>query len=272
MQGTGETRLHGKFVPPWTCVNERGVAGIASPDERLIFRSEQRCLTNLDFSYCGLERADVLLPVIAKCTALETVNLACNSLLADGLAQVAEALAHSAKTMKTLDFSRNELMAPTERTMAQVSVACAKLEQLTTLKLNGLGFGAEGATGLAVGLRGCPALTHLDLSSNALGDAGTQLCAAFPLCTNLTDLQLSDNQFCGKLGGKMVSAGLGSWDPERDLAPQVRSALTRLNVSGNKLEKEAWVLCAGLRNCTRLSFLDMSKSMFRDSAMQNMCG
>ena len=101
---------------------------------------------------CGTER---LAGALAQCTVLTHLNLRCNRLRAAGLLAHCTALAY-------LDLSDNPH------------------------------FGPDGAASLAGVLAQCPALAHLDLKDNHVGKHGVEKFAGvLPQCTALTHLNLT---------------------------------------------------------------------------------
>jgi hypothetical protein len=131
------------------------------------------------------------------------------------------------------------------RQVSAMSASC----RITTLELRSCAITGPHAEWLAGGvLAQCPALAHLDLSQNTIGDAGAEsLAGVLAQCAALAHLNLFDN--------KIGDAGAGSLAGVLAQCP----AVTHLNLSGNLIrDAGAGCLAGVLAQCAALAHLNLN--------------
>jgi hypothetical protein len=131
--------------------------------------------------------------------------------------------------------------------------------RITTLELPRCDMEGQNAERLAGVLAQCPALAHLDLSSNSIGSAGAErLAGVLGQCASLAHLNLSDN--------RIHAAGAEGLARVLAKCP----ALTHLNLGDNKIGAER--LAGVLGQCAALAHLNLSYNQIGNAGAERLAG
>ena len=139
------------------------------------------------------------------------------------------------------------------------ALAESRLPHLACLLLQGCQLGPTGVTMLVAGLERGRALTHLDLSDNASGDAGACTLAAVLPRTSLADVMLARNGLNDQAGQALAAA----------LVRKRRSSLRQLVLASNRLRDASAIAFADALGAARpegnrsLESLDLSGNKLR---------
>jgi hypothetical protein len=139
------------------------------------------------------------------------------------------------------------------------ALAESQLPHLACLLLQGCQLGPTGVTMLVAGLERGRALTHLDLSDNASGDAGACTLAAALPHTSLADVMLARNGLSDQAGQALAAA----------LVRKRRGSLRQLVLASNRLRDASAIAFADALGAARpvgnrsLESLDLSGNRLR---------